>query len=129
MAPKEATREVATITVYKNGFTVDGGSLRTLDDPNTTAFFRAVARGRVPRLLSCRKAHSEELEEAGILAIDLVDKRKEDYVKPERTFSLLNFTTPATPTPHGLCALQASRSATRARALRSAGACRQRPVP
>ena len=34
-----------TITMYSNGFTVDDGAFRALDDPTSQAFIKDLARG------------------------------------------------------------------------------------
>lgn len=60
-----------TITMYRSGFTVDGGPYRRLDDPNNAEFLTSMARGMVPRELS------EDGD--GDVAVGLVDKRGEEY--------------------------------------------------
>lgn len=66
---RNVTRE---LTFYSNGFTVDDGPLRRLDDPENEAFLSDVNRGVVPR----------EMEEAGVgdVSITLIDKKGEEYV-------------------------------------------------
>jgi len=63
-----------TITVYSNGFTVDDGPLRTLDEPANKQFIMEMMQGRVPT-------------ELGPNNVDVVlnDKRGEEYVKPAYT--------------------------------------------
>lgn len=69
--PPPADGQKRTITVYRNGFTVDDGPLREHTDPANQAFLKDMAEGMVPR----------ELEEGatGSVAVDLVDKRGEEY--------------------------------------------------
>lgn len=69
-----------TITMYRDGFVVDDGPYRRLDDPQNADFLRSLARGQTP---------SELLSESqgGNITVGLVDKRKEDYVETFRSFS------------------------------------------
>lgn len=69
-----------TITMYRDGFVVDDGPYRRLDDPANAPFLRALARGQTP----------EELMgdgPGGNTTVGLVDKRKEEYVETFRSFS------------------------------------------
>eukprot|EP00172_Hildenbrandia_rubra_P003642 Plantae.Rhodophyta-Hildenbrandia_rubra.ctg6076.p1 GENE.Plantae.Rhodophyta-Hildenbrandia_rubra.ctg6076~~Plantae.Rhodophyta-Hildenbrandia_rubra.ctg6076.p1 ORF type:complete len:439 (-),score=103.94 Plantae.Rhodophyta-Hildenbrandia_rubra.ctg6076:3249-4454(-) len=63
-----------TLTFYSNGFTVDEGELRRLDDPRNASFLQDINDGIVPH----------EMEEPGIgnVSINLVDKKGEEYVAP-----------------------------------------------
>lgn len=69
-----------TITMYRNGFVVDDGPYRRLDDPENADFLRSLAMGRTPR---------ELLEDAdgGNVTVGLIDKRREDYVETFSSFS------------------------------------------
>lgn len=69
-----------TITMYRDGFTVDDGPYRPVNDPANSEFLSALARGRTPRELV------EEAGEGGDVTVGLVDKRGEDYSAPERPF-------------------------------------------
>lgn len=69
-----------TITMYRDGFVVDDGPYRRLDDPENAEFLRALATGRTP-------AELVEGSEAGSITVGLVDKRQEDYVETFRSFS------------------------------------------
>eukprot|EP01091_Cochliopodium_minus_P021558 TRINITY_DN992_c0_g1_i1.p1 TRINITY_DN992_c0_g1~~TRINITY_DN992_c0_g1_i1.p1 ORF type:complete len:352 (-),score=134.86 TRINITY_DN992_c0_g1_i1:43-1098(-) len=71
--PKDLIR---VITLYKNGFTVDDGPLRSNQDPSNKEFLQDVSSGHVPRELE-REARGK-----GELKVDMVDKRGEDYVPP-----------------------------------------------
>jgi UBX domain-containing protein 1 len=69
-----------TITMYRDGFVVDDGPYRRLDDPANARFLRSLARGQTP----------EELigdGPGGNTTVGLVDKRKEEYVETFRSFS------------------------------------------
>lgn len=75
---------------YRDGFTVDDGPYRRLDDPDNAEFLRALAMGRTPREL----AHDAEGPSGsggsgggGNIVVGLVDKRSEDYVETFRSFS------------------------------------------
>ena len=60
---------VRIITMYKNGFTVDDGPLRSMTDPANKEFLSDISNGNVPRELE-REARGK-----GELKVDLVDKR------------------------------------------------------
>jgi UBX domain-containing protein 1 len=65
---------------YRDGFTVDDGPYRRLDDPENADFLRSLAMGRTPRELA-------QDVEGGNIIVGLVDKRSEDYVESFRSFS------------------------------------------
>jgi UBX domain-containing protein 1 len=69
-----------TITMYRDGFVVDDGPYRRLDDPGNAGFLRALAMGQTPPELA------EEAGPGGI-TVGLVDKRSEEYVETFRSFS------------------------------------------
>jgi len=75
-APTPARTRIVTktITFYRNGFIVDDGELRRLDDPAQAAFLADIHAGVVPR----------ELEEPDLseLSVNLVDRSFEDYTAP-----------------------------------------------
>lgn len=69
-----------TITMYRDGFTVDDGPYRRLDDPANAKFLQSLARGQTP----------EELRgdgPGGNMTVGLVDKRSQEYVETFRSFS------------------------------------------
>ena len=69
-----------TITMYRDGFQVDDGPYRRLDDPENADFLRSLAMGRTPReLLSDEQGNN--------VTVNLIDKRSEDYVETFRSFS------------------------------------------
>jgi UBX domain-containing protein 1 len=68
-----------TITMYREGFVVDDGPYRRLDDPTNADFLRALAMGRTP-------AELVEGENTNI-TVGLVDKRTEEYVEQFQSFS------------------------------------------
>lgn len=70
-----------TITMYRDGFVVDDGPYRRLDDPANAEFLRSLAQGRTP---------AELVPESGDNAnttVGLIDKRSEDYVPTFQSFS------------------------------------------
>ena len=72
------------ITMYRDGFTVDDGPFRRLDDPSNGEFLRALAAGRTPKEMGLDE-HGTPIE--GEVVVGLVDKRGEDYTEPERGFA------------------------------------------
>lgn len=66
-----------TLTFYANGFVVDDGPLRALDDPANAAFLEEINRGFVPK----------EMEEPGVgnVSINLVDNKGTEYEPPKPT--------------------------------------------
>ncbi|KAG7359455.1 SEP domain containing protein [Nitzschia inconspicua] len=74
----EAVRR--TITMYRDGFVVDDGPYRRLDDPANATFLRHLAMGKTP---------PELVEDAGSsgITVGLIDKRSEEYVETFRSFS------------------------------------------
>ncbi|EEC50005.1 predicted protein [Phaeodactylum tricornutum CCAP 1055/1] len=68
-----------TITMYRDGFVVDDGPYRRLEDPENAEFLRHLAMGRTPR---------ELVDDAGEnVTVGLIDKRSEEYVEEFRSFS------------------------------------------
>jgi UBX domain-containing protein 1 len=72
-----------TITMYRNGFMVDDGPYRRLDDPANAPFLRALAMGQTPSELMVDAAGIP----GGGITVGLIDKRSEDYVETFRSFS------------------------------------------
>jgi UBX domain-containing protein 1 len=66
-----------TITMYRDGFQVDDGPYRRLDDPANAEFLRSLAMGRTPK----------ELLGDGDVTVGLIDKRKEEFVETFSSFS------------------------------------------
>jgi UBX domain-containing protein 1 len=82
--PAEGARQ---ITIYRNGFTVDGGPLRSLEDPLNKKFYDDIVRGQVP----------EEFAAAGSdVNVSLTDQREKDYSPPAASSSQPS-RTPAAP--------------------------------
>lgn len=66
-----------TITMYRDGFVVDDGPYRRVDDAENADFLHSLAMGRTPR----------ELANEGNVTVNLVDKRSQEYVETFRSFS------------------------------------------
>ena len=66
--------------MYRNGFVVDDGPYRRLDDPANADFLRALAQGRTP-------AELVGGDGGGDITVGLMDKRSEDYVESFQSFS------------------------------------------
>ncbi|MGK3750875.1 MAG: UBX domain-containing protein 1 [Bacillariaceae sp.] len=77
----EAPTTRRTITMYANGFIVDDGQYRRLDDPANADFLTSLARGQTPSELRSTETGS------GNITVGLIDKRKEEYVETFRNFS------------------------------------------
>ena len=71
-----------TITMYREGFVVDDGPYRRLDDPSNRGFLRSLARGQTPEEL-----RGDANGPGGNTTVGLVDKRNQDYVETFRSFS------------------------------------------
>jgi len=67
-------REVV-LRLWRGGFTVDGGGLRSYADPGNVSFLDSVKRGEVPRELVTR---GEEV------SLTMEDRRGEEYVAPKQ---------------------------------------------
>jgi len=65
-----------TITMWSDGFTVNEGVYRRLDDENNKIFLADLAKGVVPRELQTGAT-------PGNVDVKLVDKRRETYVPPD----------------------------------------------
>lgn len=79
---EDQARVRRTITMYRDGFVVDDGPYRRLDDPENAEFLRALAMGRTPREL-----YDQAKEQGKNVTVGLVDKRTEEYVEEFRSFS------------------------------------------
>jgi len=75
----ESSQVRRTITMYRDGFQVDDGPYRRLDDPANADFLRSLAQGRTPAELS--------EGDNGNVTVGLIDKRQEDYVEQFQSFS------------------------------------------
>jgi UBX domain-containing protein 1 len=67
--------------MYRDGFIVDDGPYRRLDDPENAEFLTSLARGLTPRELV------DESSGGGSVSVGLIDKRSEEYIPQFQSFS------------------------------------------
>ncbi|XP_063003487.1 NSFL1 cofactor p47 isoform X1 [Elgaria multicarinata webbii] len=67
------------LKLWKSGFSLDGGELRSYQDPSNSQFLESIRRGEVP-------AELRRLARGGQVNLDLEDHRDEDFVKPRGAF-------------------------------------------
>ncbi|KAL9457463.1 hypothetical protein AB3S75_006500 [Citrus x aurantiifolia] len=65
------------ITFWRNGFTVDDGPLRRMDDPANASFLESIMRSECPREL-------EPADKKTRVHVELINKREEDYSEPPK---------------------------------------------
>lgn len=71
-----------TVTLYSNGFRVNDGPLRKMDDPKNRQFIEALSKEEYPQ------EWEEESRKNGIrFQVALNDKRSEEYIEPFDKFS------------------------------------------
>ncbi|XP_062543587.1 NSFL1 cofactor p47 [Armigeres subalbatus] len=70
--------EVVTLTLWRQGFSINNGELRRYEDSANKEFFESIMRGEIP----------PELRSKGptMIHLDLKDNRHEDYVKRSAPF-------------------------------------------
>jgi len=73
-APCDKADATVKITIYKNGFTVNDGPLRSMEDPAEKKFLAALHQGHVPEEL--RSKYGDKID------MELEIKRGEDYKEP-----------------------------------------------
>lgn len=69
-----------TITMYNQGFTVDDGPFRRLDDPANKEFLKDLAERSVPKEL--QKELAATAQPGKDVEVRLIDKQHEEYVAP-----------------------------------------------
>ncbi|XP_073436896.1 NSFL1 cofactor p47 [Dendrobates tinctorius] len=67
------------LKLWKNGFSMDEGELRSYQDPSNAQFLEAIRRGEIPGEL-------RRLAQGGQVNLDMEDHRDEDFVKPKMSF-------------------------------------------
>ncbi|XP_067163573.1 NSFL1 cofactor p47 isoform X3 [Apteryx mantelli] len=67
------------LKLWKSGFSLDSGELRSYQDPSNAQFLDDIRRGEVP-------AELRRLARGGQVNLDMEDHRDEDYVKPKSVF-------------------------------------------
>jgi len=71
------------LKLWKNGFSIDDGELRSYDTPENAEFLASVKRGEVPREL-VNEARESERSPGGI-SINISNHSHEDYVPPKKS--------------------------------------------
>uniref|UniRef100_A0A8C6QS86 NSFL1 cofactor p47 n=1 Tax=Nannospalax galili TaxID=1026970 RepID=A0A8C6QS86_NANGA len=67
------------LKLWKTGFSLDNGELRSYQDPSNAQFLESIRRGEVP-------AELRRLAHGGQVNLDMEDHRDEDFVKPKGAF-------------------------------------------
>ncbi|XP_053250607.1 NSFL1 cofactor p47 isoform X1 [Podarcis raffonei] len=67
------------LKLWKSGFSLDSGELRSYQDPSNSQFLESIRRGEVPVEL-------RRLARGGQVNLDLEDHRDEDFTKPRGAF-------------------------------------------
>jgi len=76
--PKKPSEITHVITFWRNGFTVDDGPLRAMNDPANAEFLSSVQKGLVPQEFRAG------LDTSVQVAIDLVDNHEKEYAPPAK---------------------------------------------
>lgn len=66
------SKENKTVTLFKNGFTIDDSPLRDYTSPQNVNFLQSLLKGQIP----------PELAVGGDIGINVIDKQSEEYVAP-----------------------------------------------
>jgi SEP domain/UBX domain len=80
MVKATSTRVQAVLTVYKNGFVLNGGSLIKFNDPAARGISEAIRNGRTPPGVVVPAGH--------VLEMKIVNKKIEEYAPPASTVSI-----------------------------------------
>lgn len=72
------SHEVVTLTLWRQGFSINDGELRRYEDPGNKEFFESIMRGEIPAELRSRGP--------AMIHLDLKDNRHEDYEKRSAPF-------------------------------------------
>ncbi|XP_043383503.1 NSFL1 cofactor p47 isoform X2 [Lepidochelys kempii] len=80
-SPGESSRPKVHIVLklWKSGFSLDNGELRSYQDPSNAQFLESIRRGEVP-------AELRRLARGGQVNLDMEDHRDEDFVKSKGAF-------------------------------------------
>lgn len=77
--PAPAEDIEVTLKMWKNGFSVDDGQLRTYDDPDNRDFLRSIQRGEIPNELI-------RMARGGEVGLNMEDHRQEEFVVAKQKF-------------------------------------------
>ncbi|XP_055490001.1 NSFL1 cofactor p47-like isoform X2 [Leucoraja erinacea] len=67
------------LKLWKNGFSLDDGELRTYTDPKNAQFLESITKGEIP-------AELQKLVHGNQVSLDMEDHRSEDYLKHKLKF-------------------------------------------
>ena len=73
---KNFSQKVSVLKLWKNGFNVDDGQLRSYEDEKNKEFLQSIQRGELPREL----VHQAD---GGEVHLDMQDHREEEFVAPK----------------------------------------------
>jgi len=79
--PKET--KVSILKLWKNGFNVDDGDLRSYEDEKNKEFLASIQRGELPRELVNQA-------QGGEVHLDMQDHRDQEFVPPKKAYVLHN---------------------------------------
>lgn len=75
----EGQHELVILKIWRQGFSINDGDLRPLNDPENRQFFESIIRGEIPAEL--RK------QNMNMIHLDVEDHRHEEFKKPAKKFS------------------------------------------
>ncbi|CAF0710617.1 unnamed protein product [Brachionus calyciflorus] len=73
----------SVLKLWKNGFNIDEGELRSYEDPKNKEFLSSIQRGELPQELI-------RLANGGEVHLDMQDHREEEFVPPKKQYVLYN---------------------------------------
>jgi len=82
-APVPKKPKVSILKLWKNGFNVSDGPLRSYEDEKNKEFLASIQRGELPRELINQA-------EGGEVHLDMQDHREEEFVPPKEAYKLYN---------------------------------------
>lgn len=80
-APKPKETKTSILKLWKNGFNIDDGTLRSYEDEKNKEFLASIQRGELPREL-IKQAQGGEVH------LDMQDHRDEEFVPPKKEYTL-----------------------------------------
>lgn len=80
-APKPRETKSSILKLWKNGFNIDDGDLRSYEDPKHKEFLASIQRGELPRELI-------QQAQGGEVHLDMQDHRDEEFVPPKQAYKL-----------------------------------------
>ncbi len=76
-------KKTSILKLWKNGFNIDDGELRSYEDPKNKNFLASIQRGELPRELVNQA-------QGGEVHLDMQDHREEEFVPPKQPYKLYN---------------------------------------